>query len=60
MKDVPKAMEAVWKIESARLIAAIARVIHDLGIADELAQGKGDGTEVQPVRGAPSDFPAVN
>jgi len=28
MKDVPKAIEAVWKIESTRLIAAIARVTH--------------------------------
>jgi RNA polymerase sigma-70 factor, ECF subfamily len=35
---VPKAIEAVWKIESTRLIAAIARVTHDLGIAEELAQ----------------------
>jgi hypothetical protein len=26
MKDVPKAIEAVWKIESTPLIAAIARV----------------------------------
>lgn len=39
MKDVPKAIEAVWKIESTRLIAAIARVTHDIGIAEELAQG---------------------
>ena len=38
MKDVPKAIEAVWKIESRRLIAAIARVTHDIGIAEELAQ----------------------
>ena len=38
MKDVPKAIEAVWKIESTRLIAAIARVTHDIGIAAELAQ----------------------
>jgi RNA polymerase sigma-70 factor, ECF subfamily len=37
MKDVRKAMEAVWKIESTRLIAAIARVTHDIGIAEELA-----------------------
>ena len=28
----------VWKIESTRLIAAIARVTHDIGIAEELAQ----------------------
>ena len=32
MKDVSKAIEAVWKIESTRLIAAIARVTHDIGI----------------------------
>ncbi|HEX4229034.1 MAG TPA: hypothetical protein VHZ07_10210 [Bryobacteraceae bacterium] len=32
MKDVPKAIKAVWKIESTRLIAAIARVTHDIGI----------------------------
>jgi RNA polymerase sigma-70 factor, ECF subfamily len=38
MKDVPQAIEAVWKIESTRLIAAIARVTHDIGIAEELAQ----------------------
>jgi predicted RNA polymerase sigma factor len=38
MKDVPKAIEAVWKIESTRLIAASARVTHDIGIAEELAQ----------------------
>jgi predicted RNA polymerase sigma factor len=37
MKDVPKAIEAVWKIESTRLIAAIARVTHDIVIAEELA-----------------------
>jgi len=28
----------VWKIESTRLVAAIARVTHDIGIAEELAQ----------------------
>jgi RNA polymerase sigma factor (sigma-70 family) len=38
MKDVPKAIDAVWKIESTRLIAAIARVTRDIGIAEELAQ----------------------
>jgi hypothetical protein len=31
MKDVAKAIEAVWKIESTRLIAAIAGVTHDIG-----------------------------
>jgi len=38
MKDVHKTIEAVWKIESRRLIAGIARVTRDIGIAEELAQ----------------------
>ena len=38
MSDVHKTIEAVWKIEATRLIAAIARVTHDVGIAEELAQ----------------------
>jgi len=38
MSEVPRTIEAVWKIESTRLIAAIARVTRDIGIAEELAQ----------------------
>ncbi len=38
MSNVHRTIEAVWKIESTRLIAAIARVTHDIGIAEELAQ----------------------
>lgn len=38
MSDVNRTIEAVWKSESARLVAAIARVTHDIGIAEELAQ----------------------
>jgi RNA polymerase sigma factor (sigma-70 family) len=38
MNDVTKSIEAVWKSESARLVAAIARVTRDVGIAEELAQ----------------------
>ena len=33
-----RAVEAVWRIESARLIAGLARVTGDLGLAEELAQ----------------------
>ncbi|MET0863341.1 MAG: RNA polymerase sigma factor [Nakamurella sp.] len=33
-----RAVEAVWRIESARLIAGLARVTQDLGLAEELAQ----------------------
>lgn len=38
MSDVHRMIEAVWKIESTRLIAAIARVTRDIGVAEELAQ----------------------
>lgn len=34
---VRRTIEAVWKIESTRLIAAIARVTHDIDLAEELA-----------------------
>jgi RNA polymerase sigma factor (sigma-70 family) len=36
--DVQRAVEAVWRIESARLIAGLARVTRDVGLAEELAQ----------------------
>src|SRR5579883_876719 len=32
------AIEAVWRIESARLIAALARICGDVGQAEDLAQ----------------------
>jgi RNA polymerase sigma factor (sigma-70 family) len=33
-----RAIEAVWRIESARLIAALARIVRDVGLAEEFAQ----------------------
>jgi len=36
--DIHRAIEAVWRIESARLIAGLARVVRDVGLAEELAQ----------------------
>ena len=33
-----QAIEAVWRIESARLIASLARVVRDVGVAEDLAQ----------------------
>lgn len=36
--DVHRAIDAVWKIESARLIAGLARIVRDVGLAEELAQ----------------------
>src|SRR5262245_42626727 len=36
--DVQPTIEAVWRIESARLIAGLARLVRDVGLAEELAQ----------------------
>ena len=36
--DTHRAIEAVWRIESAKLIAGLARVVRDIGLAEELAQ----------------------
>jgi RNA polymerase sigma factor (sigma-70 family) len=36
--ETHRAIEAVWRIESARLIAGLARIVRDVGLAEELAQ----------------------
>jgi RNA polymerase sigma-70 factor, ECF subfamily len=36
--DVHRTIDGVWRIESARLIAHLARMVRDLGVAEELAQ----------------------
>src|SRR5581483_10747534 len=36
--DTHRAIDAVWRIESARLIAGLARIVRDVGLAEELAQ----------------------
>ena len=36
--EAHRAVEAVWRIESARLIAALTRFTRDVGLAEELAQ----------------------
>jgi RNA polymerase sigma factor (sigma-70 family) len=36
--DTHRAIDAVWRIESARLIAGLARMMRDVGVAEELAQ----------------------
>ena len=38
MSDVNRAIDAVWRIESARLIAGLARIVGDVGVAEDLAQ----------------------
>src|SRR5882757_2128094 len=36
--ETNRAIDAVWRIESARLIAGLTRMVHDVGLAEELAQ----------------------
>lgn len=36
--DAHRAIDAVWKIESPRLIAGLVRLVRDVGLAEELAQ----------------------
>jgi len=36
--DTHKAIDAVWRIESARIIAGLTRIVRDVGVAEELAQ----------------------
>jgi RNA polymerase sigma-70 factor, ECF subfamily len=38
MSEATRAIEAVWRIESARLIAGLARMVRDVGLAEDLAQ----------------------
>jgi predicted RNA polymerase sigma factor len=33
-----RSVEAVWRIESARLVAGLARMVRDVGLAEDLAQ----------------------
>ena len=48
------AIEAVWRIESPRIIAALARITGDVGAAEELAQDAlVIALEQWPVRGVP-------
>ena len=57
--DTHRAIEAVWRIESARLIASLARVMRDVGRAEELAQDAlVAALEQWPVSGVP-DNPAA-
>jgi len=38
VSDTHRAINAVWRIESARLIAGLARIVRDVGVAEDLAQ----------------------
>jgi len=52
--DTHKAIDAVWRIESARVIAGLARMVRDIGVAEELAQDAlVAALEHWPVEGVP-------
>ncbi|GGO70187.1 RNA polymerase sigma factor [Nonomuraea cavernae] len=54
--DSRRAIEAVWRIESARVIAGLARMVRDVGIAEELAQDAlVAALEQWPVSGVPDN-----
>ena len=38
MEDAHRTIDAVWRIESARVIAGLARLVGDVGLAEDLAQ----------------------
>lgn len=57
---VHRAIDAVWRIEAARIIAHVARLVRDVGVAEELAQDAlvaalehwpSDGVPENPARG---------
>lgn len=51
-----RAVEAVWRIESARLVARVARLVRDVGLAEEIAQDTlVVALERWPVVGVPDD-----
>src|SRR5437588_7328914 len=36
--DIHRTIDAVWRMESAKLIAGLARIVRDVGVAEDLAQ----------------------
>jgi RNA polymerase sigma factor (sigma-70 family) len=54
--DTHRAIEAIWRIESARIIAALARIVRDVGTAEELAQDAlVSALEQWPAAGVPNN-----
>ena len=56
MTDVHRTIDAVWRIESAKLIAGLARITRDVGVAEDLAQDAlVAALEQWPASGVPSN-----
>jgi predicted RNA polymerase sigma factor len=56
VRDVTHTIEAVWRIESARLIGGIAHLVRDVALAEDLAQeGLVAALEQWPESGVPDN-----
>ncbi|HET9014276.1 MAG TPA: RNA polymerase sigma factor [Thermomicrobiaceae bacterium] len=54
--DIHRTIDAVWKIESPRLIGGLARIVRDVGLAEDLAQDAlVAALEQWPVAGIPDN-----
>jgi len=54
--DTPRTIDAVWKIESPKIIGALVRMLHDVGLAEDLAQDAlVAALEQWPERGIPDN-----
>ena len=54
--DAQRSIETVWRVESARLIAGLARMVRDVGFAEDLAQDAlVIALEKWPERGVPDN-----
>ena len=57
--ELARIIDAIWRIESARIVAVVARIVRDVGLAEELAQDAlVAALEHWPVEGLP-DNPAA-
>ncbi|WP_396643315.1 RNA polymerase sigma factor [Microbacterium sp.] len=55
-RDIRRHVDAVWRIEGARVVAALAKATGDLGLAEDLAQeAVVEALEQWPDRGVPSN-----
>ena len=55
-EDPRAAIEAVWRLESARIVAGLARLVRDVGLAEDLAHDAlVAALEEWPVRGIPAN-----
>ena len=57
--EVHRVLDAVWRMESPRLIAALTRIVGDVGLAEDLAQDALEAALRQWPDAAIPDHPAA-